>query len=131
MPSALPETKLPKPRGHALDSPLPQPVVLPQIMTCQGFWTHELCLISRLMQMLVTAATGTIRMWSQQGKYDSITASPRDLLADGPRDLGHAPAGSLTEASSQLDQPSMFAFCDDLRIIFQRVPSFIVQLPSL
>ena len=28
-------------------------------------------------------------MWLQQGKYDSITASCRDLLADCPRDLSH------------------------------------------
>lgn len=67
MPYTVPETKLPKPKGqkgHAFDLSLPQPMVRPQIMTCQIFWAHELCLISRvhadacLMQMLVTAASG-------------------------------------------------------------------------
>lgn len=39
-------------------------------------------------------------MWSQQGKYDSITASHRDLLADGPRDL---PGLALCVTDEQLE----------------------------
>ena len=32
----------------------------------------------------------TESMWLQQGKYESITASHRDMLANCPRDLGRA-----------------------------------------
>ena len=60
VPYTLPETKFPKPReqkGHTLDLPLPQHTLLPRNLMFRVFCTHELCLINRLVQMLVTAAS--------------------------------------------------------------------------
>lgn len=143
VPATLPETKLPKPRGqkgHTFDPPLPQPWCFLRSWPAQCFGL-----------MNSASLAGACRCLSQlPWDYSYVVTAGKvwqpNCLPQGPD--GRLPrrpwpcpglalcvtdeaVTELTEASFQLDQLSIFAFCDYLRIIFQSVPSFIVQLNHL
>lgn len=101
VPYTLPETKLPKPRGqkgHTFASPLPSPCCFSEPWYAKYFALMSSASLTGSYRCLSQPPRDNWEsesMWLQQGKYDSITASCRDLLADCPRDLGH-PLGWLS-----------------------------------
>lgn len=96
VPYTIPETKLPKPggqKGHTLIHPFHNSSCFPKSWCAKFFGLMNSASLPgsyRCLSQLRQDYLESERVWFQQGKYDSITASHRDQLADCLRDLGHA-----------------------------------------